>query len=125
MGDLTGLSVCTIMLTQFGDAMRLSVYANSPIPVRPPLTEPFQHVIEGGVRRARAMPSSQELAGFLEPNTVTRAIEELKRSGCRPLHSRPEAPASSTVRGAPPPQGSPRETEMESEVINAAKEDGS
>jgi len=105
--------------------MQLSVYANSPIPVRPPLTGPLQHVIEGGGRRARAMPSSRELAGFLDPNTVTRAIEELKRSGSRPLHSRPEAPASSAVPGAPPPQGAPRATAIESEVINAAKEDGS
>jgi hypothetical protein len=105
--------------------MQLAVYANSPIPVRPPLTEPLQHVTEGGVRRAQAMPSSRELAGFLDPNTVTRAIAALKRSGSRPLHSRPEAPASSAVQGAPPPQGAPRQTAMESEVINAVKEDAS
>jgi hypothetical protein len=105
--------------------MSLLVDANSPVPVRPPLTEQLQHVIEGGVRRAKAMPSSRELAGFLEPNTVTRAIEELQRSGCRPLHSRPEAPASSAVQGAPPPPGAPRETARESEVNNAVKEDGS
>jgi DNA-binding transcriptional regulator YhcF (GntR family) len=109
--------------------MRLPVDANSPIPGRPPLTEQLQHVIEGGVRRAQAMPSSRELAGFLDRNTVTRAIEELKGSGCRPLHSRPEASASSAIQGAPAPQRVPRETAMESEVmrgvINAVKEDGS
>jgi hypothetical protein len=113
-----------MVLVQLGDAMQLSVHANSPIPVRPPLTEPLQRVTEGGGRRARAMPSSRELAGFLDPNSVTRAIEALERSGSRPLHSRPEA-ASSAVQGAPPPQGAPRTTAMESEVINAVKEDGS
>lgn len=74
--------------------MRLQVAASSPIPVRRPLTDQRQPDIEGGARRDQAVPSSREPAGFLDQNTVTRAIEELERSGYRPLHSRPEAPAS-------------------------------
>src|SRR5207245_6470620 len=37
----------------------------------------------GGVPREHALPSIRELAGFLgiNPNTVARAIEDLKRSG--------------------------------------------
>ncbi|PYM55593.1 MAG: hypothetical protein DMD79_22700, partial [Candidatus Rokuibacteriota bacterium] len=58
--------------------------AHSPIPIRRQLTEQLKHVIEGGgVPREHALPSIRELAGFLgiNPNTVARAIEDLKRSG--------------------------------------------
>src|SRR5712692_7957262 len=64
--------------------MRLQVDAHSPIPIRRQLTEQLKHVIEGGsVPRHQALPSIRELAGFLgiNPNTVARAIEDLKRSG--------------------------------------------
>src|SRR6266849_7779638 len=64
--------------------MRLRVDAHSPIPIRRQLTEQLKHVIErGGVARDQALPSIRELAGFLgiNPNTVARAIEDLKRSG--------------------------------------------
>jgi len=64
--------------------MRLRVDAHSPIPIRWQLTEQLKHVIEGGgVPRDHALPSIRELAGFLgiNPNTVARAIEDLKRSG--------------------------------------------
>src|SRR5436309_352910 len=64
--------------------MRLRVDAHSPIPIRRQLTEQLKHVIEGGgVPREHALPSIRELAGFLgiNPNTVARAIEDLKRSG--------------------------------------------
>ena len=64
--------------------MRLHVDAHSPIPIRWQLTEQLKHVIEGGgVPRDQALPSIRELAGFLgiNPNTVARAIEDLKRSG--------------------------------------------
>ena len=64
--------------------MRLRVDAHSPIPIRWQLTEQLKHVIEGGaVPRDQALPSIRELAGFLgiNPNTVTHAIEDLKRSG--------------------------------------------
>src|SRR5437899_11527001 len=64
--------------------IRLRVDAHSPIPIRRQLTEQLKHVIEGGgVPREHALPSIRELAGFLgiNPNTVARAIEDLKRSG--------------------------------------------
>src|SRR5207247_6249254 len=64
--------------------IRLRVDAHSPIPIRRQLTEQLKHVIEGGgVPREHALPSIRELAGFLgiKPNTVARAIEDLKRSG--------------------------------------------
>jgi DNA-binding transcriptional regulator YhcF (GntR family) len=64
--------------------LRLRVDAHSPIPIRWQLTEQLKHVIEGGgVPRDQALPSIRELAGFLgiNPNTVARAIEDLKRSG--------------------------------------------
>jgi GntR family transcriptional regulator len=62
----------------------LWVDAQSPIPIRRQLTEQLKHVIEqGGVPRDQALPSIRELAGFLgiNPNTVARVIEDLKRSG--------------------------------------------
>lgn len=64
--------------------MRLRVDTHSPIPIRWQLSEQLKHVIEGGgVPREQALPSIRELAGFLgiNPNTVARAIEDLKRSG--------------------------------------------
>jgi DNA-binding transcriptional regulator YhcF (GntR family) len=64
--------------------MRLRVDAHSPIPIRWQLTEQLKHVIEDGdIPRDHALPSIRELAGFLgiNPNTVARAIEDLKRSG--------------------------------------------
>src|SRR6059036_3013333 len=67
-----------------GIPIRLRVDAHSPIPIRRQLTEQLKHVIEGGgVPREHALPSIRELAGFLgiNPNTVARAIEDLKRSG--------------------------------------------
>ena len=62
----------------------LRVDARSPIPIRRQLTEQLKHAIEGGgVPRDQALPSIRELAGFLSinPNTVARVIEDLKRSG--------------------------------------------
>ena len=56
----------------------------SPIPIRRQLTEQLKHVIDGGsVPPDQALPSIRELAGFLgiNPNTVARVIEDLKRGG--------------------------------------------
>jgi GntR family transcriptional regulator len=64
--------------------MQLHVDDHSPIPIRRQLTEQFKHFIEGGgFPRNQALPSIRELAGFLDinPNTVARVIEDLKRSG--------------------------------------------
>jgi GntR family transcriptional regulator len=64
--------------------MQLHVDAHSPIPIRRQLTEQFKHVIEaGGFSREEALPSIRQLAGMLavNPNTVARVIEDLKRDG--------------------------------------------
>src|SRR5213592_2674383 len=65
-------------------AVHLQVDKHSPIPIRRQLTEQLKHVIEsGGVPPDQALPSIRELAGFLgvNPNTIARVIEDLKRSG--------------------------------------------
>jgi GntR family transcriptional regulator len=67
----------------------LKVDAHSPIPIRRQLTEQLKHVIEGGgVPREQALPSIRQLAGFLaiNPNTVARVIEDLKRGGYVEAH---------------------------------------
>jgi DNA-binding transcriptional regulator YhcF (GntR family) len=64
--------------------MQLYVDAHSPIPIRRQLAEQLKHFIEsGGFPREQALPSIRELAGFLgiNPNTVARVIEDLKRDG--------------------------------------------
>ncbi len=64
--------------------MQLHVDAHSPIPIRRQLAEQLRHFIEGGgFPREQALPSIRELAGFLgiNPNTVARVIEDLKREG--------------------------------------------
>ena len=75
--------------------MRLPVDAHGRILVRSQLTDQLKHVIEGGgVPRDPAWPSIREMAGGLgsNPNPAARAIEDLKRSGYRPLRPCPEAP---------------------------------
>lgn len=65
-------------------ALDLRVDANSQIPMRRQLTEQLKHAIEAGrVPREQALPSIREVAGLLgiNPNTVARVIEDLKRSG--------------------------------------------
>jgi len=64
--------------------MQLHVDAHSPIPIRRQLTEQFKHFIDGGgFSRDQALPSIRHLATILEvnPNTVVRVIEDLKRDG--------------------------------------------
>jgi GntR family transcriptional regulator len=64
--------------------MELHVNAQSPIPIRRQLTEQFKYFIEGGgFPRDQALPSIRKLAGILEinPNTVVRVIDDLKRDG--------------------------------------------
>jgi hypothetical protein len=92
--------------------MNLRMDAHSPIPIRRQLTEPLTHVIEGGgVPRDLALPCIPEFAGFADtnPSTVARVIEDLKRSGYRPLRPPGIAPPSS-ISGSPPPRGAPAET---------------
>ena len=82
------------------------VDAHSPIPIRRQLTEPRKHVIEGGsAPRHQVLPSLRELVGFLgiTPNTRVRAIEDLTRSGYRPLLPLTVAAPSSIPRVPPGP----------------------
>jgi DNA-binding transcriptional regulator YhcF (GntR family) len=101
--------------------MRLRVDAHSPIPIRWQLTEQLKHVIEGGgVPRDQALPSIRELAGFLgiNPNTVARAIEDLKRSG----YVEARRGKGVFMASAPPTRPSPtlREDFLKDTVIRAA-----
>jgi DNA-binding transcriptional regulator YhcF (GntR family) len=91
--------------------MCLQVDAQGPIPVRQPRSELLEHAIQGGgVPRDHTRPSIRELVGFLDsnPNTAARAIEDLKRSGYRPLRPGPEAPEPSFIPGRPPSKGTGR-----------------
>jgi GntR family transcriptional regulator len=102
-------------------SINLRVDAHSPIPIRRQLTEQLKHIIEGGgVPADQALPSIRELAGFLgiNPNTVARVIEDLKRSGYV------ESRRGSGVFVAPAPPARPgprlRETFLRETVIRAA-----
>jgi DNA-binding transcriptional MocR family regulator len=82
--------------------MHQPVDAHSPISIRRQLTEPRKHVIEGGrTPRNQTLSSIRELVGFLgiEPSTRVRAIEDLKRSGYRPLLPLTTAAPSPIARG--------------------------
>ena len=101
--------------------MPLHVDVHSPITIRRQLTEQLKHVIEGGsVRRDQALPSIRELAGFLgiNPNTVARVIEDLKRSG----YVEARRGAGVFVAPAPPARPSPhlRGAFLNDVVIRAA-----
>ena len=101
--------------------MRLRVDARSPIPIRWQLSEQLKHVIEaGGVPRDQALPSIRELAGFLgiNPNTVARAIEDLKHNG----YVEARRGKGVFVTSAPPPRPPPtlREDFLKDTVIRAA-----
>jgi hypothetical protein len=56
----------------------------------------------GGVPRHQALPRVRALAGVLSgsPEAVARAIEDLGRSGYRPLRPRPMAPDPASMRHA-------------------------
>lgn len=85
--------------------MDLHVDAHNRTPIRRPVAEPLTNVIEGGgLPRGSALPTIRELAGSsgFNPNAVTRAIEDLNRSGHRPLRPRPAVPQPSSIPGAPP-----------------------
>jgi DNA-binding transcriptional regulator YhcF (GntR family) len=101
--------------------MNLQIDGHSPIPIRRQLMEQLRHAIEAGsVPRDEALPSIRELAGFLgvNPNTVARVIDDLKRSGYV------EARRGKGVFVAPSPPARPsphlRETFLQDTVIRAA-----
>src|SRR2546425_8446688 len=91
-------------------AMNLRIDGHSPIPIRRQLTEQLRHAIEGGgIARDQALPSIRELAGFLgvNPNTVARVIDDLKRSG----YVEARRGKGVFVTPAPPPPPSPHPPE--------------
>ena len=101
--------------------MQLHVDDQSPIPIRRQLTEQLKHVIGGGgFPREQALPSIREMAGFLgiNPNTVARVIEDLKRGGYV------EARRGKGIFVAPDPPARPspnlREAFLKEAVIRAA-----
>jgi DNA-binding transcriptional regulator YhcF (GntR family) len=101
--------------------MNLKVDGHSPIPIRRQLTEQLRHVIEaGGVPPDQALPSIRELAGFLSvnPNTVARVIDDLKRSG----YVEARRGKGVFVASAPPARPAPRlrEAFLQETVIRAA-----
>src|SRR2546427_7219435 len=101
--------------------MDLQVDAHSPIPIRRQLTEQLRHVTGGGgVPQNQALPSIRELAGFLgvNPNTVARVVEDLKRSG----YVEARRGKGVFVASAPPARPSPhlREGFLQDIVIRAA-----
>jgi GntR family transcriptional regulator len=101
--------------------MRLRVDAHSPIPIRWQLSEQLKHAIEAGaVPRDQALPSIRELAGFLgiNPNTVARAIEDLKRNGY--VETRRGKGVFVTSASPPRPSPTPREGFLKDTVIRAA-----
>jgi hypothetical protein len=90
--------------------MRLHHDAHRSIPLRRQPTESVTYVGERGDgprERVQVLPSGRALADFLDPNRVTRAIQDLGRSGYRPL----AAPSDGglTPRRSPP-HGGTRET---------------
>ena len=85
--------------------MDLHADAHSPTPIRRPMAKAPTNVIKrGGLPQEQALPSIRGLADSSggDPNAVTRAIEDLKRSGYRPLRPRPAALQPLSSRGAPP-----------------------
>jgi DNA-binding transcriptional MocR family regulator len=75
-------------------------------PIRWQLTAPRNHVTEGGrAQPNQVLPSIRELVGYLgiDPNTRVRAIEDVKRSGYRPLLPLTAAAPSSIPRVPPGP----------------------
>jgi hypothetical protein len=79
--------------------------AHSSTPIRRLMAKaPTNVITRGGLPREQAWPSIRALADSPggDPNAVTRAIEDLKRSGYQPLGLRPAALQPLSSPGAPP-----------------------
>jgi len=76
--------------------MPLHIDEDPSIVVRHQPAERIESRVEGGgVPRHQALPRVRALAGLLgaDPDAIARAIEDLGRSGYRPLRPRPPDPA--------------------------------
>lgn len=96
---LTGPALCTTVLVRYS-LMRLHSEDRS-IVIRHQLLERIESRVEsGGALRHQALPCVRALAGVLSasPEAVARAIEDLGRSGYRPLRPRPMAPDPASMR---------------------------
>ncbi len=81
--------------------MRLHIDDDRSIVVRHQPMEGIESRVEGGVPRHQALPRVRVLAGeSANPDAVARAIEDLGRSGYRPLRLRPMAPDPASMKHA-------------------------
>jgi hypothetical protein len=84
--------------------MDLHMDAHRLIPIRRPGAEPRTDLIErAGLPWGPARPRELDGVG-ITPNAVARAVEDLQRSGYRPLHACLAAPEPSSIpraRAAP------------------------
>jgi hypothetical protein len=88
----------------------VDLHVNTQTPTRGPGAEPLTDVIGGGgLPWGSARP--REYGVGITPNGVARAIEDLKRSGYRPLHARQAAPEPSSILRARVAAGRDCETE--------------
>ena len=84
--------------------MNLHMDAHRLIPIRRPGAEPRTDLIErAGLPWGPARPKELDGVG-ITPNEVARAIEDLQRSGYRPLHACLAAPEPSSI---PRPRAAP------------------
>jgi hypothetical protein len=76
--------------------MDLHMDAHRLIPIRRPGAEPCtDHIERAGLSWGPARPREDGVGAT--PNAVARAIEDLQRSGYRPLHARLAAPEPSSI----------------------------
>lgn len=81
--------------------MRISIDPRADAHSRIPRPWPGDLTEQAGLPRVPALPRELDGVG-IAPSAVTRAIEDLKQSGYRPLHTRraaPEVPRARVVPG--------------------------
>jgi DNA-binding transcriptional MocR family regulator len=108
-------------------------WTQGPTPIHRPVADRFQDVVESdGFPPSPALPSIPARADSPEINlnAVTRAIEDLRRSGYRPLRPRPAAPgrAAAVVQEHPASwraRGADGEADSMPGASKPMKEDGS
>jgi DNA-binding transcriptional MocR family regulator len=105
-------------------------WTHGPTPIRRPVADRFQDVLESdGFPPRPTLPSTPARADSSEINlnAVTRAIEDLRRSGYRPLRPRPAAlqPLSRSITAPSVPGGQTANQTVCPEGPSPMKEDGS
>jgi hypothetical protein len=69
--------------------------AHRPTPIRPGAEPCTDHIERAGLPWGPARPREDGVGAM--PKAVARAIEDLQRSGYRPLHARLAAPGASSI----------------------------